>query len=143
MKRDANCNTDHQFLCASVIMAWRGLKKRAGMIEGKIYDVSGLVSCKGSDDMSTGRPLKQEYIEEVLERATSAWPEEGTVEERWEVMRSAFLESAMSCLVMRQADNQTGSRSQQMSSGLSYNGEIMHMTGGWLQERKRIRQDLK
>ena len=35
-------------------MAWRGLKKRAGKNEGKKYDVSGLVSCKGSDDMSTG-----------------------------------------------------------------------------------------
>ena len=60
------------------------------MNEGKRYDVSGLESCNGSDDMSTGRPLQQQYIEEVLERATSAWPEEGIVEERWEVMRSAF-----------------------------------------------------
>ena len=69
-------------------------KKRAGMNEGKRYDVLRLVSSKGSDDMSTGRPLQQQYIEEVLERATSTWPEEGTVEERWEVMRSALLESA-------------------------------------------------
>ena len=30
----------------------------------------------------------------MLERAPSAWPEEGTVEERWEVMHSAILESA-------------------------------------------------
>ena len=87
----SECNTDHQFRAR---MAWRGLKKRAGMNEGKRYDVSGLVSCMGSDDMSTGRPLQQDYIEEVLERATSAWPEEGTVEERWEVLRSAMLESA-------------------------------------------------
>ena len=78
VKRGAECNTDHQFLYASVRMAWRDLKKRAGMNEGKRYDVSGLVSCKGSDDMSTGRPLQQQYIKEVLERATSAWPEEGT-----------------------------------------------------------------
>ena len=75
-------NTDHQFLRASVRMAWRGLKKRAGINEGKKYDVSGLVSCKGSDDMSTGSLLQQQYIEEVLKRATSAWPEEGTVKER-------------------------------------------------------------
>ena len=94
VKRGAECNTDHQFLHASVRMAWRGLKKRAGMNEGKRYDASGLVSCKGSDDMSTGRPLQQQYIEEVLERATSAWSEEGTMEERWEVMCSALLESA-------------------------------------------------
>ena len=58
-------------------IAWRGLKKRAGMNEGKRYDVSGLVSCKSNDDMSTVRPLQQEYIEEVLERATSAWPVRG------------------------------------------------------------------
>ena len=70
-----------QFLHASVRMAWRGLKKLAGMNEGKRYDVSGLVSCKGSYDMSTGRPLQEKYIEEVLERATSAWLEEGIVEE--------------------------------------------------------------
>ena len=31
--------------------------------------MSGLVSCKGIDDMSAGRPLHYEYIEEVLERA--------------------------------------------------------------------------
>ena len=52
------------------------------------------MSCKNSDDMSTGRLLQQQYIEEVLKRATSVWPEEGTVEERWEVMRSSLLESA-------------------------------------------------
>ena len=62
------------------------------MNEGKRYNVSGLVSCKGSDDMSTGRTLQ--YIEEVLERATSVWLEEGTVEEIWEVMYSSLLESA-------------------------------------------------
>ena len=54
-KRGAECNTDHQFLCASVRMAWRGLKKRAEMNEGKRYDVSVLVSYKGSDDISTGK----------------------------------------------------------------------------------------
>ena len=32
------------------------------MNEGKRYNVSGLVSCKGSDDISTGRPLQQEYL---------------------------------------------------------------------------------
>ena len=58
VKRGAVCNTDHQFLRASMRMAWRGVKKRAGMNEGKRYDVSGLVSCKGSDDMSTGWPLQ-------------------------------------------------------------------------------------
>ena len=51
-KRGAECNTDHQFLRARVRMAWRGLKKRAGINEVKRYDVSGLVSCKGSDDIS-------------------------------------------------------------------------------------------
>ena len=92
-EESAECNTAHQFLRTSVRMPWRGLKKRAGMNEGKRYDVSGLVSCKGSYNMSTGRPLQQGYIEEMLERATSAWQEEGTVEERWEVMCSALLES--------------------------------------------------
>ena len=60
VKRDAEFNTDQQSLRASVRMAWRGLKKGAGMNEGKRYVVSGLVSCKGSDDMSTGRPLQQQ-----------------------------------------------------------------------------------
>ena len=52
VRRGAKCNTDHEFLCASVKMAWRGLKKRAGINEGKRYDVSGLVSCKGSGHMT-------------------------------------------------------------------------------------------
>ena len=90
----------------------------AGMNEGKRYDVSGLVSCKGSDDMSTGRTLQQEYIVEVLVRTTRAWSEDGTVEQRWEVMGSALLESLDELLVMRKSDNQTGSRSQLMSLGL-------------------------
>ena len=30
-KRGVECNTDHQFLLANVRMAWRGLKKRAGI----------------------------------------------------------------------------------------------------------------
>ena len=42
--------------------------------------------------MSTSWPLQQEYIEKVQERTTR--PEEGTVEDRWEVMRSSLLESA-------------------------------------------------
>ena len=86
VKRGAESNTDHQFMNGSVRIAWRGLNRRAGMNEDKRYGVSGLVSCTENDDMSTGRPLKQEYIEEVLERARSAWPEEGTVEWRWEVV---------------------------------------------------------
>ena len=49
-----------------------GSQERAGINEGKRYDVSGLVSCKDSDNMSTGRPLQQKFIEEVLERASSA-----------------------------------------------------------------------
>ena len=49
-----------------------------------------------------------------------------------------YLNQEMSCLVMGKADNQTDSRSQQMSLSLSYNGGIMHMTESWLQERKRI-----
>ena len=92
VKSSEVCNTDHQFLHASVRMAWRHLKKRAGMNEGQRYDLSGLVSCKGSIDMSTDRPLQQLYIEEVLERATSAWPEEGTVQERCD--GTTFLEYA-------------------------------------------------
>ncbi len=53
---EERCRVQHRssFLRASMRMAWRGLKKRAGKNEGKKYDVSGLVSCKGSDDMSTG-----------------------------------------------------------------------------------------
>ena len=83
--------------------------------------------------MSTGRPLQQEHIEEVLERATSAWPRGGTVEEIWEVMRSA-LNQQMNCLVMKKGDNQTGSRSQRMSLGLSSSRGIIHMTDGWLRK---------
>ena len=60
VKIDAESNTHHQILHASLRMAWRGLKKRAGMNEGKRYDVSWLVRCKGSDDISTGRPLQQD-----------------------------------------------------------------------------------
>ena len=55
VKRGAECNTDNQFLCATVRMAWRCLGKKAVMNGGKRYDMSSLVSCLESDD--TGRPL--------------------------------------------------------------------------------------
>ena len=64
-------------------------------------------------------------------------PEEGTVEERWEVMHSALLESADELLGYGKRDNQISSKSQWMSLGLSYSGGIMLMIDGWLQERKR------
>ena len=134
-KRGAECNTNHQFLRASVRMAWRGLKKRAGMNEGKRYDVSVLVSYKGSDDMSTGRPLQKHYIEEVLERAISVWPEEWTMKERWEVMGSALLESAdelLSYEKSRQPD-----WLQESADELMPHRGITLMTDSWLQERKR------
>ena len=75
VKRGAECNT---FLRASVRMAWIDLKKRAeiNINEGKRY-VSGLVSCKESDDMSTGRPLQEQYIEEMA-RARDSGREMGS-----------------------------------------------------------------
>ena len=57
---------------------------------------------------------------------------------RWEVMHSALLESADKLFGCEKKKNQTGSKSQRMSLGLSYSGGIMLMTDGWLQERKRI-----
>ena len=124
VKGGAECNTHHQFLRASMRMAWRGLKKRAGMNEGKRNDMSGLVNCKDSDDMSTaGRPLQQQYIEEVLERATSAWPEERTVEERWEVMSSALLESLEARKSIREAKNSWFRAKAQEAEGEHFGGK--------------------
>ena len=43
-----------------------GLKKRAGINEGKRYDVSGLVSCKGSIYMSTGGHCSKSTLRKCL-----------------------------------------------------------------------------
>ena len=108
VKRAAECNTDHQLLRAKVriVQRKRVIKKKSG-VEGKRYEVSGLVRCKMTEDTSTGRSLQQDYIESVLEKAAAAWPEKGTVEEKWGAMRSALTTSAdelLGCTKNRQPD---------------------------------------
>ena len=57
---------------------------------------------------------------------------------RWEVMRSALLESADELLGCEKNKQPDWFQESAESLGLSYSGGIMLMTDGWLQERKRI-----
>ena len=46
---------------------------------------------EGGDAVSS---LRQEYVQAVLERADRQWPEDGTAEDKWSVVRSALVDSA-------------------------------------------------
>lgn len=91
VKRGAECNTDHQFMCAELRMVWKRPKPKPEC-EVRRYDVSGLrrVRSTGGEEV---RSQRQEYVEAVVEKAGEEWPDEG-VEEKWRVMRTAIVEAA-------------------------------------------------
>ena len=64
VKRGAECNTDHQFLCAKLRMPW----KRVARKETRRFDVSRLVWVSGEGKEALVS-TKQEYVKAVLERA--------------------------------------------------------------------------
>ena len=92
VKRGAECNTEHQFLCAELRMAWKCCKPKPQK-EVRRFDASGLrrVSRTGGGEV---RSQRQEYVEGVVERAREEWPDEGTVEEKWRAMRTALVDTA-------------------------------------------------
>ena len=79
VKREAECNTDHQLLCAKFRLRKWTHKKRISFGGGKQYDVSKLV---GVYRDSSAKQVKEKYQELVLDKAANAWPEGGSVEEK-------------------------------------------------------------
>ena len=76
VKRGAECNIDHQFLCVKLRMTWKCPKHKTN--EMRRFDVARLRCASGVEVEETGS-WKQKFVEEVLERAREDCPESGTV----------------------------------------------------------------
>ena len=59
--------------------------------------ISGLVQVSGEGEEVLGS-TKQEYGKAVLERADRDWPDEGTAEEKWKVVKTALVDVAEKAL---------------------------------------------
>ena len=97
VKRGAECNTDNQFLCAKLRMAWKCPRTKSRK-EVRRFDVSGLSHTCVNEGEGALVSQKDEYVEAVLERAGGEWPDEGTVEEKWKVLRGALVDVATETL---------------------------------------------
>ena len=83
VKRGAECNADHQFVCVKIRLAG-GCYRRKAMAgsDGRRYDASKLVS-DGRAEYGSNHALRLEFQKLVAERAGAAWPTEGGVDEKW------------------------------------------------------------
>lgn len=93
--RGAEYNTDHQFLCATVRMDWRCRGQKKEEIKSGRYDISKLLNNTDESLIGDGeKPLREDYLDSVVDNARSGWPEDGTAEEKWEKIQSAILETS-------------------------------------------------
>lgn len=91
VKRGAECNTDHQFLCATLRRTWK-CPKRKPQKEGNRFDVSEL-HCASVKEGLPGS-VREGYVEKVLERSVQGWPEERSVEEKWKAVKEVLVNAA-------------------------------------------------
>ena len=94
MKRGAECNTDHQLLCVKIKMSVPCHHGKVPSNRGKRFDVSKLVCA----DKQYGSSWPKEFQKQAADRASKNWPEEGTAQDKWEVLQSALLDSAEAIL---------------------------------------------
>ena len=57
-----------------------------------------LTSNKKDKNDEREQSKKEEFQEKVLDEVRSAWPEEGTINEQWTTVRSAFVKTAENLL---------------------------------------------
>ena len=67
--------------------------------ESRRHDVSSLarVEVRGTEG-NEGNEVKTAFIERVVEKAREDWPVDGSVQEKWSVVRSALTETAVDIL---------------------------------------------
>ncbi len=84
--RGALCNTDHMML--SLKMKIRRKPSRRQDEKGRKFDVARLRTVSGG--MKGKDTVRDKYAGEVSRRLKEEWCKTGTVEEKWEVMKSAL-----------------------------------------------------
>ena len=98
VKRGAECNTDHQLLCVKIRMSMPCRHGKAPASRGKRFDVSKLARKERSTDEQHELSRREEFQQQAAEKAATNWPEDGTAEDKWQVLQSALLESAETVL---------------------------------------------
>ena len=93
-----------------VAIVLTGQRGKAPSSRGKRFDVSKLTRNETADKQH-GSSWREEFQQQAGERASKNWPEEGTAEDKWEVLQSALLESAETVL---------GTESRHQPTGLCY-----------------------
>ena len=103
--RGAQCNTDHMMLKMKLQFGKKNYKSRGSGRLMKRYDVLKLQGRSMDDKGRT--TTRGKFENEVCERIQKEWKSDGTVEEKWNVMKTALCETASSVLgtaCKRQAD---------------------------------------
>ena len=97
VKRGAECNTDHQFLCVKIRFTG-SCYRRKGIVgsSGGRYDMPRLVSDGNAEDAESKQALRVEFQEQVVKRARAgtAWSMEGGMDEKWAAVSGALMKSA-------------------------------------------------
>ena len=71
---------------------------KAPSSRGKRFDVSKLARKERSADEQHELSRREEFQQQATEKAATNWPEDGTAEDKWQVLQSALLESAETVL---------------------------------------------
>ena len=96
--RGAECHTDHQLLCVRVRVPGKGLKhKTPAKAKQKRFDVAKLAERRGEEDNCECTP-RERFQDETVREAQAAWPQDGSVEEKWKAIRLALTKAAESVL---------------------------------------------
>ena len=94
VKRGAECNTDHQLLYVKVRMSVPCRHGKAPSNRGVRFDVSKLTKHERNEDGICGSSWRKDSQQMSADRALKNWLDEGTAEDKWEVLQSALLVSA-------------------------------------------------
>ena len=98
VKRGAECNTDHQLLCMKIKMLGTCHRRIVPTVRTRRFDVAKLARNVRLEEGPSETPQQEAFQQQVANRASAAWPVEGSAEDKWEAMRSALLDSAEAVL---------------------------------------------
>ena len=98
VKRGAECHTDHQLLCVKMRMSRKVYHRRITATRARRFNVSRLA--RGENEDHSEPTQRSMFQEQVTDRAAAEWPSGGSVEEKWEAVRSTLTKSAEALLGM-------------------------------------------